>query len=111
MHVSRIHSREVTGAFGNEVEDTSFEAELEDLHVDIEDTAFYDIDKHINAKFLLALKVSHGISERGIAGIIQNTEELVAGHLISRKNKIKDKITEHGYDTSLLDSVGYGACI
>ena len=71
MHVSRIHSREVTGAFGKEVEDTSFEAELEDLHVDIEDTAFYDIDKHINAKFLLALKVSHGISERGIAGIIQ----------------------------------------
>ena len=106
MHVSRTHSREVAGAFGNEVEDTSFESELEDLHVDTEDTVLCDINKHINAKFLLALKVSHGISERGVAGIIQNTEELVVGHLISMKNKIKDKMAEHEYDTSVLDSIG-----
>ena len=108
-HVSRIHSREVDQELQNEdVEDDS-ESEREELHADIEDEVYEEMGKYINAKFLLALKADHGLTERGVQGIIENTDELLQGSLTLFKNEIKGKMNLQGYDTSILDNVKMGS--
>ena len=103
-HVSRSHSREIETKIPNEDSEGQSESDLDELNIDVEASVYQNMGKYLNAKFFLALKVDHGISERGVMGIIQNTDELLRGSLTLMKNEIKEKMAMHGFDTTILEN-------
>jgi hypothetical protein len=103
-HVNRVHSREIEQEPQNQNVDHS-EPDRAELNADIEDDVYENMGKFINAKFLLALIADHGLSGRGVQGIIQNTDELLQSSFTLYKNEIKGRMMLHGYDNTILDSV------
>lgn len=99
MHVSRVHTnREV------DIDDHD-DVNMEDGHDDV-DLGNVDDGDHadrggnhiafdqnfIDATYLLALKVDHHLSDRGMQSVIINTTDLVSSHLIAYREKIRDAL-------------------
>lgn len=106
MHVSRMH-READIDDANVEGDSDHDIDDDNQADGEEDHTTFD-QRFIDAKFLLALKVDHHLSDRGIQSVIVNTADLVSNHLSAFREKIKTVLAVNGHNTAFLHDVVTG---
>lgn len=118
MHVSRTHREaDIDDAHVHDVDLNGHDADLQADPADVNHDGQADQEEHrdnaldqkyFDAKFLLALKVDHNLSDRGVQSVIGNMTDLVSNHLMAYKTKIANALTANGHHAEFLNDIATG---